>query len=232
MMRIALVGAIALLTAAPAWAGERTERVQTTLVEGGFQPGPVDGLYGPRSRNAVREFQRMNGLAAHGWLDRATRDRIAELGLVLGEVVPLEMPGRVAGAKGVHVPVTDPPGDEDREAVIELYAAATADEVMVRLAAIHTLGEVRTERAAAALGAVLLTEPETDLRITAARQLGSYGNEGALALLARALDFERDPEVRAVMTAEIERNLPVQLGHGDAVEPAERFGTRFAANAP
>lgn len=216
MMRIALLGALALLTAAPAAAGERTERVQSILAGAGYQPGPVDGLYGPRSRNAVREFQRANGLPAHGWLDRATRERLAALGIVLGEVVPMETEDRrgedAPGVDAREVRVTDPPGDEDREAVIELYAAATADGPAVRGAAIRTLGELRTERAAAALGVVLLTDGEPDLRILAARELGSYRTEAALQVLARALDFERDPRVRAALTAEIDRNLPVQVG--------------------
>lgn len=234
MMRIAMVGALALLTAAPAAAGERTERVQAILEGAGYQPGPVDGLYGPRSRNAVREFQRANGLPAHGWLDRATREHLAGLGIVLGEVLPVEEADAaqdVDGAADVdarRVRVTDPPGDEDREAVIELYAAATADEPAVRIAAIRTLGEVRTERAEAALGVVLLTDADPALRILAARELGSYRTDAALQMLVRALDFERDPHVREAITAEIDGNLPVQVGTGPARDAG---GARLAAHA-
>ena len=45
---------------------------QQRLLELGFEPGPVDGLMGPRTRSAVRSFQRKNALKASGRLDAAT----------------------------------------------------------------------------------------------------------------------------------------------------------------
>ncbi len=37
----------------------------------GFQPGPVDGLFGPRTRLAVQSYQRENGLPEDGRLSDA-----------------------------------------------------------------------------------------------------------------------------------------------------------------
>jgi len=41
-------------------------KIQTLLAEHGYDPGPADGLEGPKTRNAVRAFQRKIGLAETG----------------------------------------------------------------------------------------------------------------------------------------------------------------------
>lgn len=41
-------------------------KIQTLLAEHGYDPGPVDGLEGPKTRQAVRAFQRNIGLAETG----------------------------------------------------------------------------------------------------------------------------------------------------------------------
>lgn len=45
---------------------EATARVQQLLIDRGYDPGPVDGIFGPRTDAAVRQFQNDNGLAADG----------------------------------------------------------------------------------------------------------------------------------------------------------------------
>jgi hypothetical protein len=52
---------------------------QQTLRDKGFDPGPVDGVMGPRTSAAVREFQSKEGLTATGQLDADTRARLAGL---------------------------------------------------------------------------------------------------------------------------------------------------------
>lgn len=52
-------------------------RAQGQLLERGFDPGPVDGLMGPRTRSAIRKFQRDRGLPVNGRLDDATRNALA-----------------------------------------------------------------------------------------------------------------------------------------------------------
>lgn len=32
----------------------------------GYDPGPIDGIFGPRTKNAVMRFQRDNGLKVDG----------------------------------------------------------------------------------------------------------------------------------------------------------------------
>jgi hypothetical protein len=45
---------------------EWVAHLQRTLVDLGYDPGPVDGQFGPRTDAAVRRFQSDNGLAADG----------------------------------------------------------------------------------------------------------------------------------------------------------------------
>lgn len=44
-------------------------RAQTLLREMGYQPGPADGLMGPRTRDAIADFQQAAGLEATGIVD-------------------------------------------------------------------------------------------------------------------------------------------------------------------
>ena len=49
---------------------------QRALVRHGYDPGPVDGLIGPRTRAALRSFQSESGLVPDGQLDHATIERL------------------------------------------------------------------------------------------------------------------------------------------------------------
>jgi hypothetical protein len=40
----------------------------------GYDPGPVDGLLGPKTREALRQFQQDRGLSANGKLDKETKE--------------------------------------------------------------------------------------------------------------------------------------------------------------
>src|SRR5207249_5948911 len=54
--------------------GDRAEveRVQNTLKQMGHDPGPIDGVMGAHTRDALRAYQKKNGLDATGRLDDAT----------------------------------------------------------------------------------------------------------------------------------------------------------------
>jgi peptidoglycan hydrolase-like protein with peptidoglycan-binding domain len=49
-----------------------TRAAQQALKTQGFDPGPIDGRMGPRTRAAVSDYQRKNDLPATGMLDEAT----------------------------------------------------------------------------------------------------------------------------------------------------------------
>jgi peptidoglycan hydrolase-like protein with peptidoglycan-binding domain len=59
-------------TTRAAAAGGRTEAIQTALKEKGYDPGPVDGRMGPKTRSALRAYQKKEGLTATGNADAKT----------------------------------------------------------------------------------------------------------------------------------------------------------------
>jgi peptidoglycan hydrolase-like protein with peptidoglycan-binding domain len=46
--------------------GNWVEHLQSTLEARGYDPGPVDGDFGPRTEAAVKEYQEAHGLTADG----------------------------------------------------------------------------------------------------------------------------------------------------------------------
>ena len=57
-------------------AGGMTRTVQEALAEKGFDPGPVDGMWGPKTKAALMKFQESAGLTASGKIDGATKSSL------------------------------------------------------------------------------------------------------------------------------------------------------------
>jgi peptidoglycan hydrolase-like protein with peptidoglycan-binding domain len=53
-----------------------TRAAQEALKTQGFDPGPIDGLMGPRTRTALMDYQRKNDLPSTGMLDEATMAKL------------------------------------------------------------------------------------------------------------------------------------------------------------
>jgi lipid-binding SYLF domain-containing protein len=68
---------------------EKVKEVQTALQEKGFNPGPIDGIMGPKTTKALASFQRQQNLYANGKLDLRTE---SELGIGMG-TKGTEVPG-------------------------------------------------------------------------------------------------------------------------------------------
>ena len=51
---------------------EGIRKVQTLLNDKGFDPGPIDGVVGPRTMNALRDFQERFGIKSSGTIDNQT----------------------------------------------------------------------------------------------------------------------------------------------------------------
>lgn len=64
--------------ATPAADADETREVQRQLARLGYYDGPVDGIAGPLLRNAVRAFQRAEGLEPDGVAGPVTRARLRE----------------------------------------------------------------------------------------------------------------------------------------------------------
>lgn len=55
---------------------KNVRQAQEKLKEVGFDPGPIDGILGPRTGKALRGFQQSNNLKATGKLDTKTRQTL------------------------------------------------------------------------------------------------------------------------------------------------------------
>lgn len=57
---------------------DNIRKVQQALEEKGFEVGPVDGILGPRTKEAVRNFQDRYGMKASGEIDNQTLFALGE----------------------------------------------------------------------------------------------------------------------------------------------------------
>lgn len=55
---------------------EKILKLQKRLVELGYDPGPVDGLWGKKAKDALKKFQQDNGLSVTGKLDDETQKKL------------------------------------------------------------------------------------------------------------------------------------------------------------
>jgi peptidoglycan hydrolase-like protein with peptidoglycan-binding domain len=55
---------------------DQVRMAQQALQEKGYNPGPIDGVMGSKTRAALKEFQRKEGLEANGRLDMTTMSRL------------------------------------------------------------------------------------------------------------------------------------------------------------
>jgi peptidoglycan hydrolase-like protein with peptidoglycan-binding domain len=55
---------------------EQVKAAQEALKDKGMDPGPADGVMGPKTRQALREFQKKEGLKESGRLDAETMDKL------------------------------------------------------------------------------------------------------------------------------------------------------------
>ena len=51
-------------------------QIQEALRQRGYEPGPVDGLYGARTRKAIEDFQRASGKTVDGKAERSVLDAL------------------------------------------------------------------------------------------------------------------------------------------------------------
>lgn len=55
---------------------ELIRMVQLVLEDEGFDPGPIDGILGPKTREAIKKFQMEKELEPTGEIDEQTFDRL------------------------------------------------------------------------------------------------------------------------------------------------------------
>jgi hypothetical protein len=98
----------------------RLHQVQKRLQAAGFYTGPIDGVPGPETRTALRQYQAKHGLPATGELDEATR-RALGVNMVqeaTDRTASLHQVQRRLQAAGFYTgPIDGVPGPETRTAL-------------------------------------------------------------------------------------------------------------------
>ena len=90
---------------------DKVRAAQQSLKDQGFDPGPVDGRMGPKTRAAITDFQKKEGLKVSGQLDADTASR---LGATQTSGVQQPAPGATSGTTGSPAsasPSTAPPSE-------------------------------------------------------------------------------------------------------------------------
>jgi peptidoglycan hydrolase-like protein with peptidoglycan-binding domain len=93
----------------PAKASARVRSAQQALMDKGYNPGPVDGVMGPRTKAAVTDFQRKEGLEANGSLDMQTMSRLG------AQAKASEVPTTAPSATPSASPPTQPGGSKSQK---------------------------------------------------------------------------------------------------------------------
>ncbi|HQU00686.1 MAG TPA: peptidoglycan-binding domain-containing protein [Acidimicrobiales bacterium] len=75
-----MLGARLLFLRTPPLRGDDVADLQVRLAQLGFNPGRIDGIFGPLLDQALREFQENSGLDVSGTLTRATVHELERLG--------------------------------------------------------------------------------------------------------------------------------------------------------
>ncbi len=74
------------ILAVPAQDAELITKVQSALKDKGLDPGPIDGLMGPRTSKALSDFQIRNDIQVTGEINKETLDRLGIKGSLMGRV--------------------------------------------------------------------------------------------------------------------------------------------------
>lgn len=75
------------MDAVPALTSDGIRTVQQALQKKGIDPGPIDGILGPQTEQAVRKFQDSYGISASGRIDNQTLYALGQTQLA-GEAKP------------------------------------------------------------------------------------------------------------------------------------------------
>jgi len=71
------------MDAVPTLNPDGIRKIQTALQKKGINPGPIDGIYGPLTKEAVRVFQDRYGIKATGDVNNQTLFALGEVDLAI-----------------------------------------------------------------------------------------------------------------------------------------------------
>ncbi len=122
--------------------------VQSALLARGFPPGPVDGVIGPRTRDALAAYQRTYDLPVSGYIDSATRAALQKQGGALSSV---------EGAGVFSVRPMQPPYSGDLGAFLKTRYGAAASAYPYQADSWLDVSQVSLGRQAGSGEAVIVT---------------------------------------------------------------------------
>lgn len=94
------------------WATQDVKKAQEALKNKGHNPGSMDGVMGQQTRQAIRAFQKANGLKGSGTLDAETA---AKLGIEKGTASGASLEGSAGMGKGQASPMKKEPSPPTRQ---------------------------------------------------------------------------------------------------------------------
>ena len=121
MMSIVFIVFFFLIGSSVSLASDFVKKTQEALVEKGFDPGPVDGLWGPKTESALVSFQEKQGFFASGLLDRQTRRSLFSS---KGGSAPQKTASVKPQAKAAPTKAPEPPKKEAAKAPVKEKPAA------------------------------------------------------------------------------------------------------------
>jgi peptidoglycan hydrolase-like protein with peptidoglycan-binding domain len=214
------------------------QAIQETLKDLGYYVGPADGRRGPRTRTALRNFQRDQGLAVTGSLDVATLKQIDDQSRIARtehrpEADAAAAPATTAGGGGDHDGLLHKTGDAIGTGVGAVGTAGRATGRAVGTAgratgiAGATAGKATARagatagKATARAGVVTYNAGATAGKATAHAGVFVY-NQGRRAIMGDHRDARGDDDIRAAIErqyAEEDRIVPgeiqVRVARGD-----------------
>ncbi len=119
-----------LYTTFPHLRGDDVAELQVRLAQFGFNPGRIDGIFGPLTEEAVRDFQRNCALEPSGTLTRATLTELERMSSVRGE---RSLVTEARDLAGFHEPPTGPLVIAGNSPLVALLAGACAPDFKVEI---------------------------------------------------------------------------------------------------
>jgi peptidoglycan hydrolase-like protein with peptidoglycan-binding domain/DNA invertase Pin-like site-specific DNA recombinase len=210
----------------------RVKRLQRELRRQGLNPGPVDGLFGPRTEAAVVRLQRRQGLPAEGFVDARTRRALATAPQRQGSRRADRRERRSQLPRPTPVALTAMDSDDDQAGWFVLTALMA---LVLGAAAGLLAGRMRPSRAQAS--GIALARGVVAEGMARAAQVGRFrGHVHALVLGKRGL---RGTQEARYLISDPEKSLPFwvdqeeieRLGREEAEAEAREHGESRTATA-
>jgi N-acetylmuramoyl-L-alanine amidase len=114
----------------PKMRGDDVAELQVRLAQFGFNPGRIDGIFGPLTEEALRDFQRNCALDSSGTLTRSTLTELERLGSPRGE---RSLVTEARDLAGFHGPPSGPLVIAGQSPLVALLAATCANDFKVEV---------------------------------------------------------------------------------------------------